>query len=181
MLYLIQARVLRARVTVRAGVMCVRVAPWTAALFRCFRLAFQGERARWLALCRPWRGSPRHVVYELAFTCFFIASMACGNTAQEVSLIVLGQKLGQVHVCLGHRGLRMVCGGSRQTPPRTYTSMATRDHTADGHEITPAPRTLTSAKSMGRSRRLRGLEKPTSCPFAGRTLTSARKTAARKS
>jgi hypothetical protein len=33
-----------------------------------------------------------------------------GDAAQEVSLIVLGQKLGQVHVRLGHRGLRKVRG-----------------------------------------------------------------------
>ena len=33
-----------------------------------------------------------------------------GNAAQKVALIVLGQKLGQVHVRLGHRGLRMVRG-----------------------------------------------------------------------
>lgn len=33
-----------------------------------------------------------------------------GNAAQEVILIVLGQKLGQVHVRLGHRGLRKVRG-----------------------------------------------------------------------
>jgi hypothetical protein len=33
-----------------------------------------------------------------------------GNAAQKVSLIVLGQKLGQVHVRLGHRGLREVRG-----------------------------------------------------------------------
>jgi len=33
-----------------------------------------------------------------------------GNAAQEVALIVLGQKLGQVHVRLGHRGLRRVRG-----------------------------------------------------------------------
>ncbi|WP_434063273.1 hypothetical protein [Gemmobacter denitrificans] len=30
--------------------------------------------------------------------------------AKKVTLIVLGQKLGQVHVGLGHRGLRMVSG-----------------------------------------------------------------------
>ena len=33
-----------------------------------------------------------------------------GNAAQEVALIVLGQKLGQVHVGFGHRGLRKVRG-----------------------------------------------------------------------
>ena len=33
-----------------------------------------------------------------------------GNAAQKVTLIVLGQKLGQVHVGLGHRGLRRVRG-----------------------------------------------------------------------
>jgi hypothetical protein len=33
-----------------------------------------------------------------------------GDGAQEVALIVLGQKLGQVHVRLGHRGLRKVRG-----------------------------------------------------------------------
>lgn len=33
-----------------------------------------------------------------------------GDGAQEVALIVLGQKLGQVHVGLGHRGLRRVRG-----------------------------------------------------------------------
>ena len=33
-----------------------------------------------------------------------------GDAAQKVSLVVLGQKLGQVHVGLGHRGLRAVCG-----------------------------------------------------------------------
>lgn len=33
-----------------------------------------------------------------------------GNATQKVSLIVLGQKLGQVHVRLGHRGLRKVRG-----------------------------------------------------------------------
>ena len=33
-----------------------------------------------------------------------------GDAAQKVALIVLGQKLGQVHVRLGHRGLRMVRG-----------------------------------------------------------------------
>ena len=33
-----------------------------------------------------------------------------GDDAQEVALIVLGQKLGQVHVGLGHRGLRKVRG-----------------------------------------------------------------------
>ena len=33
-----------------------------------------------------------------------------GDAAQEISLIVLCQKLGQVHVGLGHRGLRVVRG-----------------------------------------------------------------------
>lgn len=33
-----------------------------------------------------------------------------GDAAQKVALIVLGQKLGQVHVRPGHRGLRMVRG-----------------------------------------------------------------------
>ena len=33
-----------------------------------------------------------------------------GNAAQKVSLIVLGQKFGQVHVRLGHRGLHVVRG-----------------------------------------------------------------------
>ncbi|WP_318340284.1 hypothetical protein [Defluviimonas sp. D31] len=33
-----------------------------------------------------------------------------GDTAQKVALIVLGQKLGQVHVGFGHRGLRKVRG-----------------------------------------------------------------------
>ena len=32
------------------------------------------------------------------------------NAAQKISLIVLGQKLGQVHVGFGHRGLRVVRG-----------------------------------------------------------------------
>ena len=67
-----------------------------------------------------------------------------GNGAQELAPIVFCQKLGQVHVGLGHRGLGAVCGRSRQTPPRANTSMAARDHTVDGAEITPAPRTLTS-------------------------------------
>jgi hypothetical protein len=33
-----------------------------------------------------------------------------GDAAQKISLIVLCQKLGQVHAGLGHRGLRMVRG-----------------------------------------------------------------------
>ena len=33
-----------------------------------------------------------------------------GNAAQQIALIMLGQKLGQVHVGLGHRGLRKVRG-----------------------------------------------------------------------
>ena len=33
-----------------------------------------------------------------------------GDAAQKVALIVLGQKLGQVHVRLGHWGLRKVRG-----------------------------------------------------------------------
>jgi len=33
-----------------------------------------------------------------------------GDAAQQITLIVLGQKFGQVHVRLGHRGLRKVTG-----------------------------------------------------------------------
>jgi hypothetical protein len=33
-----------------------------------------------------------------------------GDAARQVSLIVLGQKLGQIHVGLGQRGLAMVRG-----------------------------------------------------------------------
>jgi hypothetical protein len=33
-----------------------------------------------------------------------------GDRAQEATLIVLGQQLGQIHVVLGRRGLRMVLG-----------------------------------------------------------------------
>ncbi len=33
-----------------------------------------------------------------------------GDAAEEAALVMLGQKLGQVHVDLGHRGLRRVRG-----------------------------------------------------------------------
>jgi hypothetical protein len=33
-----------------------------------------------------------------------------GNASKQITLIVLCQKLGQVHVGLGHRGLRKVRG-----------------------------------------------------------------------
>ena len=35
-----------------------------------------------------------------------------------------------------------------ETLPQPYTSMATRDHTVSGVEITPAPRTLTSSAGI---------------------------------
>ena len=47
------------------------------------------------------RSPPRHVSAE---------GTSYGYAAQKVTLIVLGQKLGQVHVRLGHRGLRMLRG-----------------------------------------------------------------------
>ena len=33
-----------------------------------------------------------------------------GDSAKEIALVMLGHKLGQVHVRLGHRGLRVIRG-----------------------------------------------------------------------
>ena len=63
------------------------------------------------------------------------ASATLRKREKVLPCIVLGQKFGQVHVRLGHRGLHVVRGWSQQTPPRPYTSMATQDHTVDGTEI----------------------------------------------